>query len=93
MRGEILLKRDASNGSGSGAFGLRLPSRSEQGARSFGLRAALALAKLFQSNGRPAEAHAVLAPRSKAFRDAGDARDRGGAGAVGDYRGRRAWEA
>src|SRR5271165_7658048 len=33
-----------------------------QGARSFGLRAALSLAKVCQSTGRPAEAHAVLAP-------------------------------
>ena len=32
-----------------------------QGTRSFELRAALALAKLYQSTGRPADAHAVLA--------------------------------
>jgi hypothetical protein len=33
-----------------------------QATRSFGLRAALSLAKLYQSTARPAEAHAVLAP-------------------------------
>ena len=39
----------------------------EQGARSFGLQAALKLAKLYQSTGRPVEAHAVLAPALKDF--------------------------
>jgi hypothetical protein len=31
------------------------------------LRAALSLAKLYQSTGRPAEAHAVLAPALEGF--------------------------
>ena len=39
----------------------------EQGARSFELRAALALARLYQSTGRPAGAHAVLAPALVGF--------------------------
>ena len=39
----------------------------EQGARSWGLRAALSLAKLYQSTGRNAEAHAVLAPALEGF--------------------------
>ena len=39
----------------------------QQGTRSFGLRAALALAKLYQSTGRPADAHAVLAPALEGF--------------------------
>ena len=43
-------------------------SRSEQGTRSFQLRAALSLAKLYQLTGRPAEAHDASRPRSKAFR-------------------------
>jgi adenylate cyclase len=38
-----------------------------QGARSFTLRASLALAKLYRSTGRPAEAHAVLAPALEGF--------------------------
>ena len=39
----------------------------QQGARSWGLRAALALAKLRQSTGRAAEAHAALAPALEGF--------------------------
>ena len=39
----------------------------QQGARSWGLRAALALAKLYQSTGRPADAHAVLARALEGF--------------------------
>ncbi len=38
-----------------------------QGTRSFELRAALALAKLCQSTGRPADAHVVLAPALEGF--------------------------
>src|SRR5262249_28258194 len=39
----------------------------QQGTRSFELRAALALAKLYQSIGRPVDAHAALAPALEAF--------------------------
>ena len=38
-----------------------------QKARSFELQAALALAKLYQSTGRPAEAHDILAPALEGF--------------------------
>jgi hypothetical protein len=38
-----------------------------QKARSFELRAALALARLYQSTGRPTEAHAVLGPALEGF--------------------------
>ena len=41
--------------------------RARQGARSFGLQAALKLAKLYQSTGRPVEAHDVLAPALEGF--------------------------
>jgi hypothetical protein len=40
---------------------------SEQGARSFGLLAALKLAKLYQSTARSVEAHDVLAPALEGF--------------------------
>ena len=39
----------------------------QQKARSFELRAALSLANLYQSNGRPADAHALLASALKGF--------------------------
>ena len=39
----------------------------QQGTRSFELRAALSLAKLYQSTGRPADARAVLAPALEGF--------------------------
>ena len=39
----------------------------QQGTRSFELRAALALAKLYQATGLPADAHAVLAPALEGF--------------------------
>jgi len=39
----------------------------QQKAKSFELRAALSLAKLYQSTSRPAEAEAVLAPALEGF--------------------------
>ena len=55
----------------SRARGRRAPcrhrGRKQQGTRSFELRAALALAKLYQSTARPAEAHAVPAPALEGF--------------------------
>lgn len=39
----------------------------EQGAASWGLRAALSLAKLYQSTARPIEAHDILAPALEGF--------------------------
>ena len=66
-RGEILLKRDPSHPApAEEAFQTALAIAKQQGARSWGLRAAHSLAKLYQSTGRLAEAHAVLAPARKA---------------------------
>jgi predicted ATPase len=68
IRGEILLKRDPANPSpAEKAFQTAIAIAKQQGGRSFGLRAALALAKLYQSTGRPVEAHAVLAPALEGF--------------------------
>ena len=68
LRGELLLKRDPSNPApAEEAFQTALAIAKEQGARSWGLRAALSLAKLYQSTGRPADAHAVLAPALEGF--------------------------
>jgi class 3 adenylate cyclase/tetratricopeptide (TPR) repeat protein len=68
LSGEILLKQDATNSRpAEEAFQNALKIAQQQHARSFGLRAALALAKLYQSTGRPAEAHAALAPALEGF--------------------------
>jgi hypothetical protein len=49
------------------AFLTAIAVAQQQKARSFELRAALSLAKLYQSTGRVAEAHAVLAPALQTF--------------------------
>jgi predicted ATPase len=68
LRGELLLKRDPSNPApAEEAFQTALEIAKQQGARSWGLRAALSLAKLYQSTGRPLDAHAVLATALEGF--------------------------
>jgi predicted ATPase len=68
LRGKLLLERDPSNPApAEEAFLAALAIAKEQGARSWGLRAALSLAKLCQSTARPVEAHAVLAPALEGF--------------------------
>ncbi len=67
-RGETLLKRDpASPAPAEEAFQTAIAVAKQQATRSFELRAALALAKLYQLTGRPADAHAVLAPALEGF--------------------------
>jgi class 3 adenylate cyclase len=68
LRGEILVKRDPSNSApAEEAFRTAIDVAHEQGARSLGLLAALGLARLCQSTGRPAQARAVLAPALEGF--------------------------
>jgi class 3 adenylate cyclase/predicted ATPase len=68
VRGEMLLKREPTNPtSAEAAFGRAIEIAGEQGTRSFELRAALSLAKLYQATARPAEAHAVLTPALEDF--------------------------
>jgi predicted ATPase len=68
IRGEILLKRDLGNPvPAEEAFLAAVAIAQAQKARSFELLASLALAKLYQSTGRPADAHAVLAPAFEGF--------------------------
>ena len=68
LRGDFLLKRDLANpASAEDAYRTAIATAKEQGARSYELRAALALAKLYQSNARPTDAHAVLAPALEGF--------------------------
>ena len=67
-RGEVLLQLDSANPApAEEAFRTALAVAGRQGARSFALRAALSLAKLYQSTGRPADAHAVLSPALEGF--------------------------
>jgi predicted ATPase len=68
IRGAILLKRDPANTApAEEAFQSAIAVAQAQKARSFELRAALSLAKLYQSTGRSAEAHAVLGPALEGF--------------------------
>ena len=68
LHGEILLKRDPSNSApAEEAFRTAIDVARQQSARSLGLQAALALAKLLRSTGQAAEAHAVLAPALEGF--------------------------
>ena len=67
-RGEILLEQDSANPTrAEGAFLTAIAVAKQQGTRSFELRAALALAKLYQTTGRPVEAEAALAPALDGF--------------------------
>ena len=68
IRGELLLTHDLPNAAlAEEAFLAAITVAQEQGARSFELRAALALARLYHSNGRSADAHSALAPALEGF--------------------------
>jgi hypothetical protein len=62
------LRRDPANSApAQEAFLTAIAVSRTQGTRSLELRAALALAKLYQSTGRPAEAIGVLSPALEGF--------------------------
>ena len=68
VRGNMLLKRDPANpATAEEALLMAIAVAKQQGTRSFELRAALSLAKLYQSTARPVEAHTVLAPALEGF--------------------------
>jgi len=68
IRADILLKRDPVNTvPAEEALLTAIEIAQQQKARSFELRAALSLAKLYQSTGRAADAHSVLAPALEGF--------------------------
>jgi class 3 adenylate cyclase/predicted ATPase len=68
IRGKILLKRDPANTSpAEDAFLTALAIAQQQKVRSFELRAALDLARLYSSTGRSAAAHALLASALQGF--------------------------
>src|SRR5271169_4335118 len=67
-RGEILLQLYSANPApAEDAFLTSIAVAKQQGTRSFQLRAALSLAKLYQSTARPVEAHDVLGPALEGF--------------------------
>jgi predicted ATPase len=68
IRGEILLKHNPVDPApAEAAFLTAIAVAQRQGARSYELLASLSLAKLYQSTGRPNDAHAVLAPALEGF--------------------------
>jgi predicted ATPase len=68
IRAEILLKRDpADTAAAEQSLQAAIAIARSQKARSFELRAALALAKLYRAANRDADAHAVLAPAVEGF--------------------------
>lgn len=68
IRGEILLKSDPANTvPAEEAFITAIAIAQQQKAKSFELRTALSLAKLYQSSGRATDAHAVLTPALEGF--------------------------
>ena len=68
VRGEVLLRHDpASPTTAEEALLTSIAVAKRQATRSFELRAAFSLAKLYQSTGRPVDAHAVLAPALEGF--------------------------
>ncbi len=67
-RGEMLLRRNSANPApAEQAFLTAIAVAKQQATRSFELRAALALAKLYCATACPADAHAVLAPALDGF--------------------------
>ena len=68
LRGEILLKRDPANTAlAEEALRATIAIAQQQKARSFELRAALDLARLYSSTSRSADAHALLASALEGF--------------------------
>jgi predicted ATPase len=68
IRGEILLRRDSANTAAvEQSLQAAIAIAQSQKARSFELRAALSLAKLYRAASRNADAHAVLAPAVEGF--------------------------
>ena len=67
-KGEILLQRNSFDPApAEEAFRSAIDIARQQGSRSFALRTALSLAKLYQSTRRTADAHAVVAPALEGF--------------------------
>jgi predicted ATPase len=76
IRGEILLKRDATNTApAEEAFLSAIAVAQQQKARSFELRAAMSMARLWRDQGKRGEARDLLAPVYGWFTEGFDTRD------------------
>ena len=76
IRGEILLKRDPRNSApAEEAFLTAITIAREQQARSFELRAAMSLARLWRDQGKAQQARELLAPVYGWFTEGFDTRD------------------
>jgi predicted ATPase len=72
----MLVERDPANPApAEEAFQTAIAVSKSQGTRSFELRAALSLARLYQSTGRSVDAHVVLAPALEGFLPSPEMRD------------------
>jgi predicted ATPase len=68
VRGELLFRRELPDlGVAEQALQTAVAVARRQKTRSFELRAAISLAKLYQSTARPVDAHAILAPALEGF--------------------------
>jgi hypothetical protein len=67
LKGILLKQNPANSAPAEDAFVTAIAVAKQQGTRSFELRAALALAKLYQATARPVGAHTVLAPALDGF--------------------------
>jgi hypothetical protein len=68
LHGDLLLKLNPDDPElAAAAYKIAVDVSEHQGMRTFRLLASLSLAKLYQSTGRPVEAHAVLAPAVEGF--------------------------
>jgi predicted ATPase len=76
IRGEILLRREPVNvAAAEEAFQIAITIARQQTARSFELRAAMSLARLWRDQGRPQQARELLAPVYGWFTEGFDTRD------------------
>jgi predicted ATPase len=75
IKGYVLLQRDAQHGNGEEYFLKAIDVARSQAAKSWELRAATSLARLWQSLGRATEAHDLLAPVHDWFTEGFDTKD------------------
>jgi predicted ATPase len=76
LQGEVLLQQaEAERSRAEICFRQALASARHQGAKSLELRAAMSLSRLWQQQGKPAEAHALLAPVYDWFTEGFDTAD------------------